>query len=236
MIAYILVVHGSRNPCYRQQLHQLEHLIIEKLNSQGFSVPIITTYLELGDQPLSVKIANFARKYAKKGYQTLKILPLFLLSGTHVLEDIPEEIEISRSFSPIRLELMSHLGQSEHLTTLLQYKYQQQPTTHRILLTHGTRIPQGNKESEEIAQKLKAETAYWSIPPNLATIIDKLPNSPSESIAILPYFLFSGKITEAIAQEIELLQKNTNSKLNFIPPLGVTPELVEVIVKVIKRL
>lgn len=235
MIAYMLVVHGSRNPAYRQQLHQLQKLIIKKLNSQGFFAPIATAYLELGDQSLSVKIAHFAQEYAKKGYKILKILPLFLLSGTHVLKDIPEEMEISRLLSPIKLELMPHLGQSKDLITLLQEKYQQQPTTHRILLTHGTKIIQGNKESEEIARKLKAETAYWSISPNLATIVDKLPNSSSESIAILPYFLFSGKITDTIYDEVKILQKTTHSKLNFIPPLGITSELIEVIVKLIKN-
>jgi sirohydrochlorin ferrochelatase len=235
MIAYMLVVHGSRNPAYRQQLHQLQHLIIEKLNSQGFFAPIATAYLELGDQPLSIKIAHFAQEYAKKDYETLKILPLFLLSGTHILKDIPEEVENSRPLSPLKIELMPHLGQSKDLITLLQEKYQQQPTTHRILLTHGTKIIQGNKESEEIARKLKAKTAYWSISPNLATIIDKLPNSSSESIAILPYFLFSGKITDTIYDEVKLLQKTIHSKLNFIPPLGITPELIEVIVKLIKN-
>lgn len=234
MIAYMLVVHGSRNSFYRQQLDQLQHLIIEKLNSQGFFAPIATAYLELGNQPLSAKIAHFAQEYAKKGYETLKILPLFLLSGTHVLEDIPKEVEISRPLSPIKLELMFHLGQSQDLITLLKHKYQQQPTTHRILLTHGTKIIQGNKESEEIAQKLKAKTAYWSTFPNLASVIDKLPSSPSDSIAILSYFLFSGKITDNIASQIELLQKETKSQLKFIPPLGITPEFVEMIVKLIK--
>jgi sirohydrochlorin ferrochelatase len=235
MISYLLVVHGSRNPFYRQQLHQLQHLITEKLNNQGFFAPIATAYLELGDESLSVKIVNFAEEYAKKGYQTLKILPLFLLSGIHVLEDIPKEVEISRPFSPLKLELMSHLGQSKDLMTLLQHKYQQQPTTHRILLTHGTKILHGNQESEEIAQKLNAKTAYWSISPNLATVIDKLPNSPSDSIAILSYFLFSGKITDTIASQIELLQKDTQSQLKFISPLGVTPGFIEVIVKLIKN-
>ncbi|MBL1211381.1 sirohydrochlorin chelatase [Geminocystis sp. GBBB08] len=232
MIAYLLVVHGSRNPTYGQQLHKLQQLIMEKFRSQGFFTPIAMAYLELGDQPLSVKIVNITQEYAQKGYKILKILPLFLLSGTHVLEDIPKEVAISRPFSPLKLELMAHLGQNQNLISLLQYKYQQQPTTHRILLTHGTKIPQGNQESEKIAQQLKAQIAYWSISPDLATIINQLSNSFSESIAILPYFLFSGKITEAIANETKKIQKQTNSKLQFIPPLGVTPELIEVIVKV----
>lgn len=234
MIAYMLVVHGSRNPTYRQQLDQLQQLIIEKLRSEGFIAPIATAYLELGDQSLSEKIINFAQKYSKQGYTTLKILPLFLLSGTHVLKDIPEEVEISRPFSPLKIELMIHLGQSKDLITLLDHKYQQQPTTHRILLSHGTKIAQGNQESEQIAKKLKAESAYWSILPNLATIVNQLPNSSSNSITILPYFLFAGKITDTIYDEIKSLQKVTQTKLNFIFPLGATPELTEVIVKLIK--
>lgn len=235
MIAYMLVVHGSRNASYSQQLHQLQQLIMEKILDEGIVVPITTAYLELGNQPLSEKIVNFSQECAKKGYQTLRIFPLFLFSGTHVLEDIPKQVEISRPFSSLELQLMPHLGKSQDLVTLLQCKYQQQPTTHRILLTHGTRISQGNQESKDIAQKLNAETAYWSVSPNVTTIIHQLSHSSSESIAILPYFLFSGKITDEIAEDVKLLQPQVDNELYFIKPLGVTSELVEVIVKMMKN-
>ncbi|NCO75649.1 MAG: sirohydrochlorin chelatase [Cyanobacteria bacterium] len=231
MIAYIFVVHGSRNPNYRHQLHKLTENITKLLSKEGFSPLLTTAYLELENQPLSFKISDFAQECAIKGYATLKILPLFLLSGTHVLQDIPQQVEIARLSSSIPLELMPHLGKSEDLMALLQNKYQQQPTTHRILLSHGTSITQGNQEIKAIAQKLNANIAYWSIFPYFANIIDNLLNYNPESIAIVPYFLFSGKITETIEQEIVLRSKNTKTKLIFIPPFGATKELAQVIVK-----
>ena len=49
-------------------------------------------------------------------------------------------------------------------------------------------------------------------------------------IAILPYFLFPGKITEAIAKEVSELQIKYPEVKSFLgKPLGATPALAELI-------
>lgn len=226
--AYLLVVHGSRNLSYRQQLDELQDLIMEGLNQ---SCLLTTAYLELDDRTLSVKIVDFALECVKYGYKTLKILPLFLFSGTHVLEDIPREISIAQQNCPITLELMPILGKSPDLISLLESQYQQYQDFDRVLFCHGTRLEQGYQESKIMAEKLRANIAYWAISPNLSTVIENMINAGSQNMVILPYFLFSGKIIDSIEQEINLLQTKTPTNLILLSPLGSSIELAQVIIQ-----
>lgn len=225
---YLLVVHGSRNNSYHQQLKQLQDLIVEGLNGECL---LTTAYLELGEKPLSASIVEFSIECVKYNYQTLKIIPLFLFSGTHVLDDIPEEINIARKNVPVTLELMPLMGESLDLIDLLESKYQEYPEFKRILFCHGTRLEQGKEESRIIGKKLKAEVAYWSILPDLWTVIDNMVNSGVKRIVILPYFLFSGKIIDSIEPKIQELQQNEDMELILLKPLGATVQLAEVILK-----
>ncbi|BAQ64270.1 sirohydrochlorin chelatase [Geminocystis sp. NIES-3709] len=231
-VAYLVVVHGSRNSSYRQQLDELQDLIVEGLMQ---SCLLATAYLELGEKPLSISIIDFAIECAKNGYQKLKILPLFLFSGTHVLQDIPKEVNIAQQNSPVFLELMFPIGQSRDLIDLLKSKYQKYPQYDRILFCHGTSLEQGKEESKILGKKLNAQVAYWSISPHLSTIIQNMINSGSKNIVILPYFLFSGKIIDSIEQDIKLLQEKTNINLVLLSPLGATIELAQVIIQKIKE-
>jgi sirohydrochlorin ferrochelatase len=51
-----------------------------------------------------------------------------------------------------------------------------------------------------------------------------------EEIAILPYFLFAGGITDAIAQTVERLsQQFPSAKLQMAEPIGASAELADLI-------
>jgi sirohydrochlorin ferrochelatase len=229
--AYLLVVHGSRNSSYRQQLEQLQDLIVEGVNGNCI---LTTAYLELGEKSLSDCIVEFSIECIKHNYKTLKIIPLFLFSGTHVLEDIPEEVNIAQKNVSITLELMPLMGGSKDLINVLESKYQEYPDFERVLFCHGTRLQQGKEESEIIAKKLKAKVAYWSILPKLSHILNDMINLGIKKIVILPYFLFSGKIIDSIEQEMQTLQENQDIELILLKPLGATVELAEVIIKQIQ--
>ncbi|WP_017293165.1 sirohydrochlorin chelatase [Geminocystis herdmanii] len=230
--AYLLVVHGSRNSSYRKQLEQLQDLIVKGLDGNCL---LTTAYLELGEKPLSDSIVEFSIECLKYNYQTLKIIPLFLFSGTHVLEDIPEEVNTAQKNVSITLELMPLMGGSKDLIDLLECKYQEYPDFERVLFCHGTRLEKGKEESKIIGEKLNAKVAYWSILPDLWTIIDNMVNSGVKKIVILPYFLFSGKIIDSIVQEIQRLRDYNKIELILLKPLGATVELAEVILKQIEN-
>ena len=229
--AYFFVVHGSRNLNYGQQLSKLLSDIESQLTSPGRSISLATAYLELAPQPLHEAIIAFAQQSVSEGYESIKVFPLFLLSGTHVLHDIPEQLALAQAKSSLPLELMPHLGSCDDLITLLRSQFEIHHRSERVLLTHGTSIVQGNQELEAIAHQLKAKVAYWSMQPSLNSVINNLIFSQVESVMILPYFLFTGKITEAIENEIKVLQTSTPMNIFTLPTLAQTNRFVQTVIQ-----
>jgi sirohydrochlorin cobaltochelatase len=75
---------------------------------------------------------------------------------------------------------------------------------------------------------LNAQLAYWSVPPSLEFLVTHLVKVGYRQIAVLPYFLFAGGITDAIAQEIHrLAQQFPQIQLHLANPIGATPELAD---------
>ncbi len=228
--AYLLVSHGSRDPrpeIAMQQLAEMvgqkvrNHLITQSYNQSNSSVSVIplpdillgTAYLELNPQPLHAQIRKFAELTSQrwccdgKDYLHLKILPLFLLPGVHVVEDIPAEVAQAQQNlgKNIILELKPYIGSHRYLQRLLQ---QQFTTTNaaRIIVAHGSRRPDANAQVEALGKNLNALVAYWSGEPDLETRVQELVTAGYREIAIAPYFLFPGGITDAIADSTEALK------------------------------
>ena len=93
--AYLLVSHGSRDPRPQVAIGQLaERLRLHLETISPIKSPILvgTAQLELAAQPLHLQIDDFARQCIEIGISQIVVLPLFLISGVHVMEDIPAEI------------------------------------------------------------------------------------------------------------------------------------------------
>lgn len=263
--AYLLVSHGSRNQRAQLALWQLTQLVRWQLKTnviltQGNYLeqqlpnlprektvatvnqeqcPLVSSAcLELTTLPLHEQITQFARGANRAGCQQIEILPLFLLSGVHVREDIPAEVAKAQKIlgTTINLQLCSYLGSRAGMLKLLSEQFAQMPSDGRILLTHGSRRQGSNQLSEVLATRLKAIPAYWSVFPSLAEQVETLLRSGKHKIAILPYFLFSGKITEAIATQVQQLQQTFSTvELILGQPLGPTKELAKLILEEIAR-
>ena len=86
-----------------------------------------------------------------------------------------------------------------------------------------------------MARSLNAHTAYWSIAPSLTEKVTELVAQGQGQIAILPYFLFEGGITDAIAVTVEQLSQTfSQAQLRLGTPLGATAELADLIIAGIK--
>ena len=228
--AYLLVVHGSRSVNYAQQLRQLAKQMRSYLSSQNRSIQFTTAYLELAEKPLHQEIIDLTTEYALQGYKCLKVLPLFLLSGTHVLQDIPEQVALARVNSPLSIELMTSLGKSPYLLNFLRSQFLPFNNSEKILLAHGTRFKKGNEELIKIAEKLEAKVAYWSIEPKITHVIKQIHTISSESsITILPYFLFTGRITDTIVSTVNDLPQIITGKVNMLPTLAQNEEFSHLI-------
>lgn len=196
-----------------------------------------TAVLELAPTALHEQIQEFARIALGHGYKQIELLPIFLLPGVHVREDIPREVTLAQQNlgQAVVLKQRLHLGTHSGLATMLQRKLAVLEADAKILLSHGTRRPGGNQVVEAIASYLDAVAAYWSVQPTLEDQIQVFANAGYQQIAIIPYFLFSGGITDAIAQSVFSLQeKYSKLDLNLCNPIGVSWELADLVVDLVE--
>jgi sirohydrochlorin cobaltochelatase len=228
--AYLLLSHGSRDPRPEIAMQQLAKLISQKLPNGENLVGIAT--LELNIQPLHQQIQQFAETAAALGCKCLKIIPLFLVPGVHVMTDIPAEIALAQTAlgQEMIIDLKPYLGNHPDLKKLLELAIANIKQEATILLAHGSRRSGSQQPVETIAKSLGAVTAYWSVPPSLESRVKELINSGNQQIAICPYFLFNGGITDAIALAVEKLKLQfPGVTLKLAQPLGVSTELADLI-------
>jgi sirohydrochlorin ferrochelatase len=204
--------------------------------------PVGTAYLECHSLPLHQQIeqfnlalqASFGTESAgiAKPYR-LVILPLFLLPGVHVMEDIPQEIALAQQAlgASIELDLRPAIGSHSGLHRLVTECMATQPVEAWILLAHGSRRLDANQPVEELAERLGAISAYWSVPPSLESRLQALSQLGIRHVGILPYFLFAGGITDAIAQTVQTLSQQFPAlKLHLAPPLAASSELTDLLI------
>ena len=114
MKALLLIAHGSR----RQQSNDEVFLLAEKLkNNCADQYDIIHAgFLELAE----TLIPDGIKKCVDDGATSIVVLPYFLNSGRHVIEDIPEEVDATRPLYPqVEIKIAPHLGASELMMDLL---------------------------------------------------------------------------------------------------------------------
>lgn len=202
--------------------------------------PIGTAELELAPLPLHQQICQFGELVLAQGYTHLQILPLFLLPGVHVMQDIPAEVDLAQQMlnSRLSLEVRPHLGSHSQLQQLLINPVDPiatSPQASKILLAHGSRRAGGNQPVESIATQLGALAAYWSVAPGLEDRITELVKQGSQQIAILPYFLFEGGITDAIAQAVNrLAQQFPYVQLQLGRAIGPSSQLADLVVELLR--
>lgn len=239
--AYLLVSHGSRDPRPQAAVDQLAqlvaHQLVTRLHSRAVQFPWVSTAcLELSPLPLHQQIIDLSQQAWGAGLQRLCILPLFLLPGTHVQVDMPTEVEQAQAKLPggFSLELLPHLGSHPGLRSLLAQQMHPFPAPARILLAHGSRRAGGNQPVETLAAQVEGVAAYWSVSPSLATRVEDFVAAGYQQVGIVPYFLFAGGITDAIAERVhQLAQQFVDVRLHLAEPIGVSDELATLVTDLI---
>ena len=114
MKALLLVAHGSR----RKQSNDEVVLLADKLRnncSQQYKV-VNSAFLELAE----VLIPDGIKQCVDEGASSIVILPYFLNSGRHVVEDIPNIVNDCKvNYPEITISIASHLGASGLMMELL---------------------------------------------------------------------------------------------------------------------
>ncbi len=241
--AYLLVSHGSRDPRPQQAMNSLADLFRQRLGSRNrvwqsaFSAAadqagVMTATLELGPLSLAQQIVQAGEQAVQQGYRHLQVVPLFLLPGTHVMDDIPQEVAIAqtRLGNSIQVVLTPHLGAHPGMVRCVRSRLARFPQAAWILLAHGSRRSGANAPIETLATHVGAIAAYWMTPPQLETQVQRLMEAGHSRLGVVPYFLFEGTTTDAIADKMQALaQHYPTLTLHLATPLGPDPDLADLL-------
>jgi sirohydrochlorin ferrochelatase len=157
-----------------------------------------------------------------------------------VKEDIHLEVAIAQQDlgQELTINLRPHLGSHPGLSGLLEAQLAEikaDDSVVCIILAHGSRRAGSQEPVEAMAKQLGAVSAYWAVPPKLESRVQELVRVGYKQIVILPYFLFVGGITDAIAQSVELLKEQfPNASLQMAEPLGASAELAKLIMDLVE--
>ena len=213
--ALFLVTHGSSD---RRSWLALQNLVTVARSQSDQHIS--GGCLEGQTLTLAQQLAQFANEVIQHGdsgadskdVSEIVILPLFLLEGVHVSEDIPAEVAIAQAQFENKLifRTTAHLGTDAQIPNLLLQHFEKyskwdiHKKQARILFAHGSRRAGANQVVENLAKHSQAIAAYWGVEPKIETQIESLLAQGITEISILPYFLTEGGITEAIAKKIEI--------------------------------
>lgn len=103
--ALLIVAHGSRRAASNDEVRALGSRLhaIQHPDFAGVEV----AFLELAEPTIASGLA----RCAEKGAQEIVLFPYFLAAGTHVTQDIPEEIAAFCANHPgVKVTLTPHLG------------------------------------------------------------------------------------------------------------------------------
>ncbi|MEO1590682.1 MAG: CbiX/SirB N-terminal domain-containing protein [Cyanobacteria bacterium J06632_22] len=196
-----------------------------------------TAVLECSPLSLKQQIYEFAQRVKAAGIRQVQLVPVFLMAGVHVVDDIPAEVSAAQQLlgGDVELLLCDHLGSRPELINLLEDRLASLPQAGQLMVAHGSRRRHGNRGVENVARQLGVDIAYWAVPPDLESQTIALMQQGAQTLTILPYFLFSGGITDAIAHRTEELAERF-PKVNFrlLPPLGASAALADIVVKLVK--
>jgi uroporphyrin-III C-methyltransferase len=225
--AYLLVLHGSHDPRYAGAI---AHLTTQLKPHFGPHKPYRIAYLECHPTSLAEQITDFAQTVTAAGFGTIQLVPLFLLPGVHVMQDLPAAVAAAQTAlttagNPIALVVQDYLGhpdadRAQWLARLEAMFPFDETQGIRLLVAHGTKRSGGNQAIEDMACALVARTAYWFVPPSLADAIAELNELGVRDVAILPYVLVEGALTAGIDQQLAALaQQYPNVRCDRLPSL-----------------
>ena len=196
-------------------------------------VMVGTAILDFGLLPLHQQICEFGRRLSSAGVKRLRLVPLFLLRGKHVMEDIPSEVELARKrlVGLIELEVVDHIGGCSQMSSLIDRRLSRSPKAGRLLVAHGSRRARGNRPVDSLAKSLGMAVAYWTTESDIENQIIQLMQQGCSTLTIFPYFLFAGGITDAVAHLTEeLAERFPRTNFRLLPPLGATADMADLVV------
>ncbi len=252
--ATVLLGHGSRRG--EATRRGLEEIRIQIQGRMGRGHPVFVAGLEFTEPSLETLMDYLARR----GVRQAVVAPLFLFDGRHVVEEIPELMErIARRHPSLTAELARTLGLDERLVRAAARRVDEALTGRycgrdRCACASGYHteklgivvVNRGSRRQYDPGLRLMqiagllrlqlggnvavawAQAEYEE--PTIAQALDTVIACGVDTVVVMPYLLFEGKVTEDnISPEVTAARHRFPLvKILMSKTLGPSPELVEV--------
>lgn len=161
---------------------------------------------------------------AAQGARRVVVIPFILNAAGHVKMEIPAAIEAARERHPeVHFDYARHLGMGREVLTVLQVRLDgllealdmpDPRTTGVILLGRGSSDAGANGELAKMTRWVfedndhdLVDLAFTGITwPRLESVVQRQVRLGMTQIAIVPVYLFAGRLTERIAAQVERLR------------------------------
>lgn len=111
MNGVLILAHGSRRKETENTLQKVAQMVKEKI-----TVPTEIAYMEFSEQ----NIAYGLDQLVSRGIKQIKVVPYFLFSGIHILEDIPQELsDYAREHPGVTITMGETLGADPRIADIL---------------------------------------------------------------------------------------------------------------------
>lgn len=108
----VFFAHGSRDPLWRAPIEA----VAQALQQQHTGACGICAYLELNDPDLPTACAHLIAA----GCQEITVLPMFLGTGRHARNDLPQLVNALRAQHPqVQFHIATAVGEDERVIQLL---------------------------------------------------------------------------------------------------------------------
>jgi len=99
----MLLSHGSRRPEANEEILAIGSLVQERDPERVYQ----TAFMSFGSPGIGESIDTLVRS----GIERIIVMPLFLVTGNHIAQDIPEELDVHRQRLPgIEIVMAQHLA------------------------------------------------------------------------------------------------------------------------------
>ncbi len=240
----VLLGHGSRDPAANEEHEGLA----QAYRNRRPDLRITTAYVELG-RPLLADALQEAAASAKR----VIVVPLFLFWAGHVKNDVPLALwEARRRFPDVTFAASQALGVHpslvevawERAATAVSEDAGERARTLLLVVGRGASDPDANGDFFKLARLvgerrglMHVEATFLGIAqPLVETSLDLVARMRPESLVVLPYLLYSGRLLTNLGRELDKFTARCRwIKTTLAPHLGLHQRLLDLIDERVRR-
>lgn len=210
----LVVGHGSRAPGANQDFEALVRVYAERHPE----LVVAHAYVELAEPALGPALVALGQRCSR-----VVVLPLFLFAAGHVKNDLPIALSEARRVLPgTEFIAAEALGVHAELVALARERLDATGTpepdkTAVLVVGRGSSDPDANGDFCKLVRLIGEGQSYAAVLPAFMGIttprvdagLETLARARPESIVVLPYLLFAGRLIEKLEEQVAEFRTRT---------------------------